>query len=52
MLRLGSSAVGGRGDRRESTLTQIRPSLLYTGPDEITELHDKLKMKKKDLVSI
>jgi hypothetical protein len=50
MLRLGTSS-GGRGGRRESTLTQIRPSIMYTeGADELQE---KLAMKMRgDLMSI
>jgi hypothetical protein len=50
MLRLGTSS-GGRGGRRESTLTQIRPSIMYTEGDD--ELQEKLAMKiRDDLMSI
>ena len=51
MLRLGTAARSGR---RESTLTQIRPSIMYTeGAEGLSELHEKLTMKKRgDLVSI
>jgi hypothetical protein len=53
MLRLGTSS-GGRGGRRESTLTQIRPSIMYTeGADELSRLQEKLAMKMRgDLMSI
>ena len=51
MLRLGT---GARGARRESTLTQIRSSIMYSeGAEELSELQEKLKMKKRgDLVNI
>jgi hypothetical protein len=53
MLRLGTSS-GGRGGRRESTLTQIRPSIMYTeGADELSRLQEKLAIKMRgDLMSI
>ena len=50
MLRLGT---GARSGRRESTLTQIRPSIMFTeGAEGLSELQEKLKIKKRDLVSI